>query len=64
MIHDADPRNEQELQHLLDAERTTRAKACHDEIKIVLERYRCQLIAFPRIETDGHIVAVIQIAPL
>ncbi len=60
---DADPHNEQELQKLLDAEKTARARACHDEIKLVLDRHHCQLSAYPTIQ-DGKIVAVIQIAPL
>ncbi len=61
---DADPHNEQELQKMLDAEKAARAKACHDEIKLVLDRHHCELGAYPAISKEGRIVAVIQIVPL
>jgi len=48
-------------QAAIEADRTQRAETAAREIRPVLARYRCQVVATPQLTPDGRITAAVQI---
>lgn len=50
------------LQQLLEQDKSERLQSCRSEIEVVLQKYKCQLIALPGIDVEGRVIAEVQVA--
>ena len=48
---------------ILAADKQHRMVLCAEEIKAVLEKHGCDLVAAPMLSPDGRIVAQVQVVP-
>ena len=48
----------EEIQQLLEQDKNKRLQNCQQEIELILQKYKCQLIAVPQITPDGRTVAI------
>jgi hypothetical protein len=46
--------DEKELQTELQKAREERAQKCLDEIKVILEKYHCQIVTSPLVHVNGQ----------
>lgn len=51
----------QDAQAMLKADQQRRSEAAGAALRAILEQYTCDLVAVPRLTTDGRIVATIQV---
>ena len=51
----------QEIQVLVDKDKSKRMESCQREIEVILQKHKCQLLALPRYTLDGRTVAEVQI---
>ena len=54
----------EELQQLLEQDKAERLQNCRNEIEVILQKHKCQLVALPQINVEGRVIAEVQIAIL
>lgn len=54
----------EELQRLLEQDKLERQENCRSEIEVILQKYKCKLVALPKYTMDGRTIAEVQIAIL
>ena len=54
----------EKLYQLLEQDKAERLQNCKSEIEAILQKHKCQLVAIPRFDIEGKVIAEVQVAIL